>query len=86
MLMFDIKRIELYQQEMMDFKTKASKIKIPATRREVDKLLITLEEQIKLINDAHSPNMTAKASPKAVHENIEISAAIRWQLKTLLRD
>lgn len=84
--MFDIKRIALYQQEITDFKTKASRIKIPATRREVDKLLVTLEEQIKLINDAHSPTLNAKADPRAVRENIEISAAIRWKLKTLLRD
>jgi hypothetical protein len=84
--MFDIKKIELYQKEMTDFKTKASKIKIPATRKEVDELLFNLEKQIKLINDAHSPNMTSKANPKSVHENIATTANIRWKLKTLLRD
>lgn len=84
--MFNIRTIELYQKEITDFKTKASKIKIPATRKAVDQLLSDLEEQIKLINDAHSPNRTAKANPKSVHENIATTANIRWKLKTLLRD
>ena len=82
--MFDIRNIDLYQKEITDFKTKASKIKIPATRREVESLLSNLEKQLQLINDAHSPTRTSKANPKSVHENI--TADIRWKLKTLLRD
>lgn len=84
--MFNLKSVDLYQQEITDFKTKASKIKIPATKKEVDKLLADLDEQIKLINDAHNPNANKKADPKSVHENIATTSKIRWRLKTLLRD
>jgi len=83
--MHDLKKFNRYAEEIAAFKQKADKIKIPETRRKVESLLKELDQQISIINDAHSPTRSGGAKPKSVHENIANTARIRWQLKSLLR-
>jgi len=83
--MFNLLTSEKYNKELADFKSKASKIKIPETKKQVDQLLRDLEEQVKIINDAHAATRGLPIDPKSVHENIEQTSKIRWKLKSLLR-
>lgn len=83
--MHDIKKFNRYAEEITAFKQKAQKIKIPETKRKVESLLKDLEEQLSIINDAHRPLEGVSPNPRSVHENIAITAKIRWQLKSLLR-
>jgi len=83
--MLNLIKSEKYQEEMSRFKAKASSIKIPATKKQVDKLILDLEEQVKIISDAHNGFLGIPVDPKSVHENIEICSKLRWKLKSLLR-
>lgn len=83
--MFSIYESELFNKEIVAFKTKAAKIKIPVTKKQVDQLIKDLEEQIKIINDAHNGTKGIPVDPKSVHENIALTSKIRWKLKSLLR-
>lgn len=83
--MLNLIKSNKYQEEMTRFKAKAASIKIPATKKQVDKLILDLEEQVKIISDAHNGFLGVPIDPKSVHENIEICSKIRWRLKSLLR-
>ena len=83
--MFDLKASKRFNEEIAAFKAKASKIKIPATKKQVDALIKSLEEQVAIINDAHNATSGIAIDPKSVHENIDATAKIRWKLKSLLR-
>ena len=83
--MFNLHESDRFNKEIVAFKTKASKIKILATKKQVDQLIKDLEEQIKIINDAHNGTRGTQVDPKSVHENIALTSKIRWRLKSLLR-
>lgn len=83
--MFNLNQSSRFNAEISAFKAKASKIKIPATKRQVDQLIKELEEQVKIITDAHAGQRGFPIDPKQVHENIDTTARIRWKLKSLLR-
>ena len=84
--MLRMQESELIKKELTLFKEVINKIENKTLQGNAKKLLIDLQNQFNIINEAHNPLTNGSIDPRLVRENVEEIGRLRQALKQIVKD
>lgn len=83
--MLKVSNSQRYKQELQEFESKISKIKIASAKTKANTLLRLLKEQISLINEGHASSNDGNLQLTSLRDNVMKLTDLRRELSNFLK-